>query len=129
MLEMEDKLPTNDIKKFSDTDNSNVSRLYHAKIVTGYDDGTFKPQSYITRQEAAVMLYRAAEYLGYKGNDISVGEMYSDDANIADWAKTAVYQMNSIKVMSGVGENKFDPESNYTNEQSIATVLRLYDAV
>lgn len=129
MLELKDKLPQTSIKTFSDTDNTNVSRLYHANIVSGYEDGTFRPDSSITRQEAAVMLARTAEYLGFAGKSVSVDSIYADDELIADWAKNAVYQMNGINVMSGVGENKFDPDGNYTNEQSIATVLRLYNEI
>ncbi len=37
--------------------------------------------------------------------------------------------MNEMTVMTGVGNDKFSPKSNYTNEQSIATILRLYDAI
>ena len=31
--------------------------------------------------------------------------------------------------MSGVGNNTFDPQGTYTREQSIVTVLRLFDVV
>ena len=57
------------------------------------------------------------------------GYAYSDDENIGDWAKEAVYQMNKTQVMTGVGEDKFAPKDKYTNEQSIATILRLYDTL
>lgn len=41
-----------------------VGAVEELKIVTGYTDGTFKPERYITRQEAAVMLERTAKILG-----------------------------------------------------------------
>ncbi|MGN0108328.1 MAG: S-layer homology domain-containing protein, partial [Hominilimicola sp.] len=62
-------------------------------------------------------------YADYKLSEYA----YADDENIGDWAKEAVYQMNKTQVMTGVGDDNFAPEGNYTNEQSIATILRLYD--
>lgn len=129
MLELKDMLPPEGEGHFSDTDNTNVLKLCGAKIINGYDDGTFRPDGSITRQEAAAMLYRTAKYLGYKDKEISPDRVFSDDASIAEWAKDAVYQMNLSNIMFGFGGGMFAPENNYTNEQSIATVLRLYDAV
>ena len=31
--------------------------------------------------------------------------------------------------MNGVGENTFAPDEDYTREQSIVTIMRLYDVV
>ncbi len=54
---------------FSDVSNENwfsgyVGAVQSAKIVVGYEDGTFKPDNFITRQEAALMVARAAKILG-----------------------------------------------------------------
>ncbi|MFA9422021.1 MAG: S-layer homology domain-containing protein [Sedimentibacter sp.] len=54
---------------FSDVADENwfsgyVGAVQSAKIVLGYEDGTFRPANYITRQEAALMVARAAKILG-----------------------------------------------------------------
>lgn len=79
-----------------------------------------------------MLLYKAAMYMGcddfyedYRLSDYT----YADENDIGDWAKEAVYQMNKISVMSGMENDIFAPKGNYTNEQSIATIMRLYDAV
>ena len=41
------------------------------KVVTGYADGTFRPNAAVTREQAAAILYRYAQS---KGIDVSVGE-------------------------------------------------------
>ncbi len=59
-------------------------------IVEGFEDGTFKPTDAITRQQLALMIYRYAES---KDADVAVSTIptNADAADVADWAKTAVY--------------------------------------
>ena len=132
MLELKDMMPAEETTQFTDTQNKNVLCLGSVGIISGYDDGSFRPKNSITREEAAMLLYKTAKYMKYDNfyEDYKLsGYDYADDENIGDWAKEAVYQMNNAQIMTGVGEDKFAPEDNYTNEQSIATILRLYDAV
>ena len=35
--------------------------------------------------------------------------------------------MQTSGIMGGVGNNRFDPQGSYSWEQSIATLMRLYD--
>lgn len=41
-----------------------VERLDKAAIITGFEDGTFRPHDVITRAQAAVMIYRAIQFVG-----------------------------------------------------------------
>ena len=101
-----------------------------AGIISGYEDGTFKPNNSITREEASMLLYKTAQYMGYNDfyEDYKLSDYkYADDEEIGEWAKEAVYQMNKAEIMTGMGDDMFSPKSNYTNEQSISTIMRLYD--
>lgn len=127
MLTQKGKLPSEITAGFTDTENKNILLLASAGIVSGYEDNSFRPNGSITREEAALLLYKAAKYMGYKG---SVSEyVYADNNSISDWAKDSVYAMNYAGIMTGMGDDIFAPKSGYTNEQSIATILRLYDLV
>ena len=46
----------------------------------------------------------------------------------AEWASSSVQVMSNLGFMNGVGENKFAPKDNYTAEQSITTLVRIYEA-
>ena len=53
--------------------------------------------------------------------------LYIDESEISDWAKSSVACMNAMGIMNGVSEVVFSPKGNYTVEQAIATMVRLYE--
>lgn len=80
-------------------------------IVSGGEDGKFRPDDTITRQDMAVIIYNAA----IKYNLIESVHDYLefvDDDQISDYAKKAVYTLRNNKIISGVGENTFSPLAN-----------------
>lgn len=90
-------------------------------IVNGVGNNNFNPLGEITRQEAAVMLMRAAEVLGY---DVSAPSGNLDGA--AGWAADGVNFVIDRGIMSGT-ENGFEPEGTYTKEQAVTTMVRFYE--
>jgi len=95
-------------------------------VVTGYEDKTFRPENLITRQEAAAMLNRMLKVLEV---DTPQGEApkYADGDKIGSWAMEDVNAVSAAGIMNGVGEEKFSPEDTYTLEQSVLTMLRIYN--
>lgn len=117
---------------FSDVDDVYITTAYNLKIVLGVGNDKFAPDNYITRQEAAVMLNNLASVLNID-NSIPQFEKFVDERYFADWAKSDIYSVSGIKsgdtfVMAGTGNGKFSPLMNYTREQAIVTMWRLYNA-
>ena len=118
--------------RFTDTTDENILLTEKLGIVNGYENNLFKPDSNITRQEAAVILNNLSKYMNITVNNNK--NLFSDDNKIGAWAKSSVYNINSISdkngnfVMSGVGNNNFNPQGFYTREQAILTVYRLYNS-
>ena len=54
---------------------------------------------------------------------------FNDNDSISSWAFDAVGEMQATGIMGGVGNNTFAPKSDYTREQSIITIMRLFDIV
>ena len=54
---------------------------------------------------------------------------FVDNETIASWAFAQVGQVQGANIMGGVGNGLFDPAGLYSREQSIATILRLFDAL
>jgi len=110
---------------FYDTDDLNVMRLGAIGVVEGTGQGYFRPNDIITREQAAVMLTRLADAIGQPLP--SAGAAFSDNAAIAPWALEAVGQLQAAGIMGDMGDNTFSPRGSYTREQSIVTMLRLFD--
>ena len=83
-------------------------------ILQGYD-GKFNPDSYITRQDAAVIIYRTANLLGIKYSGF---EKPTDINDASVYAWTAIGSLYSSGVISGMGDGSFAPVSNITRAQA-----------
>ena len=115
---------------FEDTYNSKVSTLYYADIIKGKGERIFAPDDYLTREEAATILYRVAEFLEVDMPQTTYDESipyYADKEAISDWAFNAVFVMKEMGIMVGTSETEFSPKETYTAEQAIATIIRMYN--
>ena len=115
---------------FTDCTDEDVLLCASVGVVNGVGDGRFAPASPIQRQEAASMLHRLAalrtDYFDSTKNKMP--HVFLDGENIRAWARSDVYWAYNNGVMTGTGDNAFNPTGQYTREQSIVTMLRLYDA-
>lgn len=93
-------------------------------IVTGNDDGTFAPNSDVTREQMAAFLWRYAKYKGY---DVSVGEdtnilSYTDAAAVHEYAVEAMQWACGAGVITGKTTDSLDPTGSALREQ-VAVIL------
>ena len=112
---------------FTDTDDVNAQKMAYLGVVQGMGSGRFDPDGLLDREQAATMLSRLVDAL-----DVPTGEhdaTFYDNDLISDWAIEHVGTMQYTGIMGGVGNNRFDPHGRYTIEQSITTMLRVYDIV
>ena len=112
-------------KTFADTDNKKITALAASGVISGKSDTEFAPKDLITREEAAAIICRAASLAGVEASGSRQDKAYSDDDKISDWAKSSVYTLEALKVMSGT-DTGFAPKSNITVEQSAAVLMRLH---
>ncbi|MCL2698884.1 MAG: S-layer homology domain-containing protein [Defluviitaleaceae bacterium] len=112
-------------KYFSDTDDVNVQKMGGLGVVSGVGDDEFLPDGTITREQAAAILTRLMRELGVPLSDNPPA--FSDNDDISQWARAAVGQVQAAGIMGGTGNNMFSPNANYTVEQSIITLKKVYD--
>lgn len=90
-------------------------------LVLGYEDGSLKPNSFITRQEMAVMVKR---FLNYKGIALTAGNanVFKDSAEIGDYANAAAGELYASGIMSGDENGNFMPTANTTRAQAAKVI-------
>lgn len=102
------------------------------KLIDGYEDGTFRPDQNISRQEATAVLSRAASIAKLK-SELPAAEVtrvlsaFKDGGEIASWARTNVAAAISLNLMNGRGE-KLEVDANLTRAETAALVRRLLQA-
>jgi len=98
-----------------------IAEAVQLGIVSGYVDGTFKPNALITRAEFSVMLARALKLDGQ-------GEPrgFIDEEKIGAWARNAVRQAAEAGIISGYGDNSFRPSAKITRAELAVMIARAY---
>ena len=96
------------------------------KVVTGYADGTFRPNAAVTREQAAAILYRYAQS---KGIDVSVGEdtnilSYADALQASEYAIPALQWAVGAGVLNGKSGNLLAPTGTATRAEIAAIMQR-----
>lgn len=95
-------------------------------IVTGDRGGRFNPNADISRQEMAVMLQRALEYRKVAVPQEGGGASFSDQADLADWARDAAQALRKLGLMEGDATGSFkplDPASRAETAKVISMLL------
>ena len=97
-----------------------VRKAVSAQYINGYTDGTFRPDSTITRQEAAVMLSRVVT----APKEVKNGT-FPDAAKIDSWAKEGVNTIFSKGYIQGDTKGNFNPKSSLTRAQAAKIIYEL----
>ncbi len=119
-----ERLPAENVN-YIDCDDEKVKFLSEVGIIYGVGQNKFAPDDYLTREQAAVILCRIWVLLGNTADYNS--EEFIDHNEFSDWASSDIYAMKNAGIINGTGDNKFSPKENYTTEQAVATLLRLYE--
>ena len=93
----------------------------HIVYLNGYVDGTFRPDDNMTRAEAAQMFYNLLN-----DKDVAITVSFSDVASDA-WYAEAVNTLASLGMITGVGDNKYEPDRSITRAEFTAIAMRFAD--
>jgi hypothetical protein len=103
-------------------------------IISGIGDNRFAPEESISRQDLAALLMRYAD-LSAKQFPVTLQYIqFSDDAQIADYAKTAVETLYRGGIVSGrlapsQGSNIFDPAGTATRAEVSSMLHRFAETL
>lgn len=103
-----------------------VSWAAENKIVNGISDTKFAPDMNITREQAAAIL---ARYAQYKGEDVSSADSFDissfkDSSTVSPYAVSAIRYAVSKGYINGKGDSLICPTDNITRAEAAALIMR-----
>lgn len=98
-----------------------VAQAVQAGIISGYEDGSFRPDAEITRVEMVMMLANASGL----SREVNVVTGFADDKEIPAWAKGAVAVVKKRGLVEGKGSNEFDPHGKATRAEAVTVLIRM----
>jgi hypothetical protein len=124
------KFKPQSVSHFSDVSSSHlfaydIAAMKEAGIITGYEDGKFRPDAYITRAEMAAILQNAFNLENKNFSTASVG--YSD-VDPSYWAYDAILTMRAIDKISLFSGNQFYATNDATRAVFTAAIYNTMQA-
>jgi len=106
-----------------------VAAAAKAGLVDGYEDGTFKPNNTINREELAAMVVRALKFAGVE-TSVSADKQAELLAKFADssdivWAQTEIAEAINAGLIEGMTDTTYVPRDSATRAQSATMLKRL----
>ena len=97
------------------------------KLLNGYDDGTFRPDEFITRAELAVIISNAWEELGIEQSELA--NHFIKDVDVDYWAYTAINRVYNANIVNGYRDGTYRPDNQITRGETVVMINGILDRV
>jgi len=104
-----------------------VGKAYEYGLVLGIGNNEFAPTIQITREEAMLMIRRAARLAEFEGATGNLNA-FTDARNVSSWALEAAQWNVGSGLIIGEGDRILAPKDNITRAETAMVVLRLLRA-
>ncbi|RXZ83829.1 hypothetical protein EBB07_05480 [Paenibacillaceae bacterium] len=105
---------------------ADVVTAYQNGLITGYNDGTFRPNESITREELAVMIARALSFVGDAPLIQPTRDWQPVDVDdISPWAREAVNQAIRLNILHGDEKGLVRPQAATTRAEMAVMLSRM----
>ncbi|WMT39311.1 family 10 glycosylhydrolase [Paenibacillus sp. D2_2] len=96
-----------------------ILQAVQQKWINGYEDGTFRPNQPVNREQFAVMLSRA---LKLEGTETSVS--FADADKISSWARPYIAKVLESNIINGYQDHTFRPGQQINRAEMAAMIVR-----
>ncbi|WP_049790019.1 Ig-like domain-containing protein [Paenibacillus sp. JDR-2] len=130
--------PENRSSAFSDVNASDwfssaINTAYVYQLINGFEDGTFRPNDRITREEAMTMLSRAMAITGLKAtlsdqSEAAILYPFGDASNVSDWAIGGAADSIQAGLVTGRSAAELAPKAFITRAEVATIIQRLLQA-
>ena len=106
-----------------------VSAMADMGFLSGYGDGTFRPDATITQEQMAVILSAVAQWASMEGYELAQTGLTAQDLlayyDYADWAQTAARNLGTMEALAG----DLAPGDSVTREVAAASLCQLMEHI
>jgi len=96
-----------------------IKELVSRGIISGYEDGTFRPSNPVTREEFTKIIVKALNLSLVKPSGPSFQDVAPDR-----WSYQFIETAKSLNLMIGFPDNTFRPQTHLTNAQILTVICR-----
>lgn len=121
------------LESFTDVSENVWYRTYAAVgkkygITGGYEDGTFRADNPVTRQEAACMIINLANVRAVALAEVREAAEFTDNADIAEYASESVQRLYCAGIINGYEDGSFAPTGYLTRAEAAQMIFSLLKA-
>ncbi|MDF1618430.1 ice-binding family protein [Petrocella sp. FN5] len=99
-----------------------IGKAFAAGYISGYPDGSMKPDAHISRQEVASIISRLKSL-----SATSDTPDFTDGSSIATWSKQAIIAIDEAKIMVGYPNGSFKPLAQTTRAEALVAITRAFN--
>ena len=123
----------NNVKSFTDVKDKDwfadaVKWAQSQGLIKGYEDGTFKANNLVTRQELAIIIERFLKVHGITMDEVKELS-YKDLDTLPAWSRDAIIAMAKIGLVEGQTEEMYNPASQFTREELAVMLEKIIEWV
>ena len=115
--------------KFKDTKGhwaeNDIKLVYKAGLISGYPDGTFRPNEKISRAELATILYNALELQDSSTPD----DNYFEDVPSYSWSYNEINTLANLGIIKGTSSSTFSPKENLSRAEMAILLDKIQDFI
>lgn len=106
--------------KASDWFAGEMAKARAAGYISGYEDGTLRPNNNVTRQEVAAMIAKALK--AQAGDNAGEINKFKDSGKFPQWSRGFIGTVAKLGYMSGYPDGTFQPEKIITRAEAVVTL-------
>ncbi|GIP40234.1 hypothetical protein J31TS4_35140 [Paenibacillus sp. J31TS4] len=115
--------------KTTDWYNGSINTAQSYELISGFEDGTFRPTENITREQAMVMLSKAMKMTGLQAkqqpNEGEPLRSFSDAGQVSAWAAASIADCLKAGLVSGRADQRLEPVAPISRAEVAILVQRL----
>lgn len=101
--------------------NKQIKIAKKLELVSGYSDGTFKPNKNVTRAEFVIMISRIFDIPAATYNTTSLKDISNH------YAKNYIISLNNLGLVGGYPDQTFKPDAEITRAEVVTILTKLID--